>query len=450
MSWCSRSAGPNQGRSQSVSYNDLAPNPIDRMRHTTRSSLTASALAAFLRVVSPPTAAVMAAGLLAAGGLVLLPTTPAVAQEASVGEAAEDPLDIEAEQAAYRAAVEEWKDTIAKMQEAALRFHNGTQETEQKYLTQYRELSEQGRDQFDRAVRAATRLLANDPKPDSEYANFLLAATRYRFDRDWYELTGEAAEALMAAGVEERRLPEIAGVSFWATNRFERVAEHLQKAIETGFIDPKHRQLLQSVNPYQTLWERERQFREEARERDDLPQVRITTTRGDLVVELFEDQAPNTVANFITLVEQGFYEGLTFHQVIPSQIAMTGDSTGDASGNAGYRIADESDREDARATFRGSLVMAKLADPRSSTGQTLPNSASSQFFFTFMPLPWVNREHTVFGRVIEGIGTLAAITRVDPTTKKEEAEPEGTPDRILNMEVIRKRSHEYQPQVLDR
>lgn len=422
------------------------------MLHTTRSSISVSALAALI---------------LAAGTLAVLPTRTAMAQEeeaekasgpgpaasgpaaASAGEPAESSLNVEAEQAAYQAAIKAWRQTIAEMQEAALRFHNGTAETEQKYLTEYRELSDRGRGEFDRAVRAATRLLQHDPKADSQYADFLFAAARYRFDRDWYELTGEAAEALMAAEVKEPRLPEIAGVSFWATNRFDRAAEHLQTAIDNGFIEPKHRRLLESVGVYKPLWEREQQLRQEARENDDLPQVRITTTRGALVVELFEDQAPNTVANFISLAEQGFYDGLLFHQVIPSQIAMSGDPSGDASGNAGYRIADEVDRSDARATFRGSLVMARLADPRSNSGQTLPNSASSQFFFALMPLPWANREHTVFGRVIAGIGTLSALTRVNPSAKKGEDEPEGPPDRILTIEVIRKRPHDYQPEVLE-
>ncbi|WP_164100494.1 peptidylprolyl isomerase [Candidatus Laterigemmans baculatus] len=419
----------------------------------------------FLRAAASRVAGSLAVGALAALPLTLSPAASARAQESAGAQesarapeagaeaAAEPTLDVEVEQAAYRDAIGAWRETIGKMQEAALRFHNGTEATEEQYLTQYRELSEQGREEFDRAVRAATRLLAHDPRRDSEYAEFLFAAARYRFDRDWYELTGEAAEALIAAGMtesaEERRLHEIAGVSFWATNRFERAAEHLQKAIEIGFIDPKHRQLVDSVSDYQQRWEREQQFRQEARQRDDLPQVRITTSRGDMVVELFEDQAPNTVANFISLVEQGFYEGLTFHQVIASQIAMSGDPAGDASGSAGYRIADEGEDEDARDTFRGSLVMAKIADPRSRTGQTLPNSASSQFFFTFMPLPWVNREHTVFGRVIDGAGTLAALTRVDPTAKKEEEEHEAVPDRILRMEVLRKRPHDYQPEVLE-
>ena len=153
--------------------------------------------------------------------------------------------------------------------------------------------------------------------------------------------------------------------------------------------------------------------------------------RGPIVVELFENEAPNTVANFISLVEKGFYDGLSFHRVLPNFMAQGGDPRGDGAGGPGYAIKCECYRDDARMHFRGSLSMAHAGR----------DTGGSQFFITFLPTPHLNGKHTVFGRVIEGFDTLAKLHRVDPRDGQ-------APSRMTKVTVLRKRDHEYKPQTV--
>ncbi|MEZ6070658.1 MAG: peptidylprolyl isomerase [Pirellulales bacterium] len=191
-----------------------------------------------------------------------------------------------------------------------------------------------------------------------------------------------------------------------------------------------------TIPEYRELWAREQQLREQEATADDLPRVVLHTSKGDIELELFENEAPNTVANFIKLVEDGFYNGLTFHRVLPGFMAQAGCPNGDGSGGPGYNIKDECDSEypDHRDHFRGSLSMAKTA---------LPDTGGSQFFITFRPTPHLNGKHTVFGRVIDGWDTLPKLQRRDPQSPS--APP---PDRIESATVVRKRDHDYTPETL--
>ena len=171
-------------------------------------------------------------------------------------------------------------------------------------------------------------------------------------------------------------------------------------------------------------------------EADDLPRVKIKTSAGDLVIELFENEAPNTVANFISLVEKGFYAGTPFHRVIPEFMAQGGDPTGRGSGGPGYVIPCETDQPNARQHFRGSLSMAHAGK----------DTGGSQFFLTFRPTQHLDGKHTVFGRVIEGFDVLPKIHRTQSPDGRPI--PGIKPDTILEAEVVRKRPHEYAPQTL--
>ena len=159
--------------------------------------------------------------------------------------------------------------------------------------------------------------------------------------------------------------------------------------------------------------------------------MQLKTSKGDIVIELFENEAPNTVLNFITLVEKGFYDGVPFHRVLPGFMAQGGDPKGTGQGGPGYTIADEQTTPNHRLHFRGSLSMA-------NTGQ--PNSGGSQFFLTFVPTDHLNGKHAVFGRVISGMDVLAKLKRIDPDVSTS-----GTADKIIEAKVVRKRNHPYDP-----
>jgi len=122
----------------------------------------------------------------------------------------------------------------------------------------------------------------------------------------------------------------------------------------------------------------------------------IHTDKGDIVVELHAKKAPQTVNNFVFLAKDGFYDGVTFHRVIPGFMAQGGDPTGTGSGGPGYTYASEF-KADVRHDKPGILSMA-------NTGQ--PSSDGSQFFITFKPTPHLDDKHTVFGEVVDGMETL--------------------------------------------
>ena len=165
---------------------------------------------------------------------------------------------------------------------------------------------------------------------------------------------------------------------------------------------------------------------------DTLPQVKIETSKGDIVIELFEDEAPNTVANFISLVEDQFYDGLKFHRVVEGFVAQGGDPNGDGSGGPGYSIACECYEVEARQHYIGSLSMAHAGK----------DTGGSQFFICLSRTPNLNELHTVFGRVVSGMEVLDRLSRnytsVGPI-------PDSQTDEINKMVVLRKRDHEYKP-----
>lgn len=138
------------------------------------------------------------------------------------------------------------------------------------------------------------------------------------------------------------------------------------------------------------------------------PIVTITMENDEkIVIELDPTAAPNTVANFISLVEKGFYDGLIFHRVIPDFMIQGGDPEGNGTGGAGYSIKGEFSEngvENHLKHERGVLSMARSNDP---------NSASSQFFIMVKEAPHLDGQYAAFGKVIEGMEVVDGIVSVE-------------------------------------
>jgi cyclophilin family peptidyl-prolyl cis-trans isomerase len=183
------------------------------------------------------------------------------------------------------------------------------------------------------------------------------------------------------------------------------------------------------IDEYRDLWAKESAIRAAEAKANDLPRVKLTTTKGAITIELFENEAPQTVANFLTLVKQGFYNGSPFHRVLPEFMAQGGAKTDEGQGGPGYTIKCECYRPDYRRHFRGTLSMAHAGR----------DTGNSQFFLTFVPTPHLNGLHTAFGRVIDGMEVLGDLQRRSPDHQQEAPKA----DRILKAEVIRDRGHEY-------
>jgi cyclophilin family peptidyl-prolyl cis-trans isomerase len=127
----------------------------------------------------------------------------------------------------------------------------------------------------------------------------------------------------------------------------------------------------------------------------------LHTNHGPIVIELFPDDAPKTVANFEKLAGDGFYDGVVFHRVIPDFMIQGGDPTGTGSGGPGYTFEDEFND---RKVVRGALAMANSG----------PNTNGSQFFIvTAEACSWLDGKHTVFGRVSDGMDVVDAISALD-------------------------------------
>lgn len=130
----------------------------------------------------------------------------------------------------------------------------------------------------------------------------------------------------------------------------------------------------------------------------------IETKKGRLVLELFASDVPVTVNNFVFLTREGFYNGTTFHRVIPDFMAQGGDPTGTGTGTPGYRFADEFT---AHTHVAGALSMANSG----------PNTNGCQFFVTYSPQHHLDGKHSVFGQLIEGMGVLKKIVPGDVMTR---------------------------------
>jgi peptidyl-prolyl cis-trans isomerase B (cyclophilin B) len=137
----------------------------------------------------------------------------------------------------------------------------------------------------------------------------------------------------------------------------------------------------------------------------------LHTNHGAIAIELFDEDAPKTVENFLKLARDGFYDGVVFHRIIPDFMIQGGDPTGTGTGGPGYMFEDEFND---RKVERGALAMANAG----------PNTNGSQFFIvTTAAAPWLDGKHTVFGRVTEGMDAVDTIEQVDTDAQDKPREP---------------------------
>ena len=137
----------------------------------------------------------------------------------------------------------------------------------------------------------------------------------------------------------------------------------------------------------------------------------LQTNHGEIRAELFPEDAPKTVENFVKLAREGFYDGVVFHRVIPDFMIQGGDPTGTGTGGPGYQFEDEFNEN---KVVRGALAMANAG----------PNTNGSQFFIvTKEAAPWLDGKHTVFGRVESGMEAVDSIEGVKTGPGDRPVEP---------------------------
>ena len=322
-------------------------------------------------------------------------------------------------------------------------------------------------DQIDQAQKAVQEMIESGieayreaPNQNEQITNLLTSvaqhyavgrsldqAGKFRSGGDQYEKALPIIKVLVEGDAKDPGLPVWGFVSAFNTNQYDLAADFLAQAKEKQGLtnpetitDPAQKDFMATawkyaalLDSYRELWAQEKAIRDAEATADDLPRVKLQTNKGDVVIELFENESPIAVANFITLVKQGFYDGLSFHRVLPMFMAQGGCPLGSGTGGPGHSIACECYGPNPRHHFRGSLSMAHAGR----------DTGGSQFFLTLVPTDHLDGKHTVFGRVLEGFEVLGDLQRRSPSGNPQNDQNLPAADKILKAEVLRDRGHAY-------
>ena len=329
----------------------------------------------------------------------------------------------------------QWKQLLDDMRMLQVKANHSDDAALPELQKQYDELLKQGEGFIPKLRDAAIAVYKLAPNEDREITRWLSDISTDYMNSDRYAEAMPALYTLMEGQTTDPTIPGLAGITAFANHDFAAAKGFFQKALNNGVLSSLGQQLALEADNYVEYWKTEQELREStenATEDKKLPLVKMVTSKGEILLELFEDEAPETVGNFVNLVEKGFYNGLVFHRVLGSFMAQGGCPKGDGSSGPGYMIYSEYPRSDSRKHFTGSISMANIGR----------DTGGSQFFLTFLPTPHLNGGHTVFGRVIEGLEVLPKLQRRDPDKSADLA---IQPDKIISAEVLRKRDHKYVP-----
>lgn len=347
-------------------------------------------------------------------------------------------IDLVPETPQFKEATDQLRSILLQMVDAELRFHNsGTPEEERRYRQQWYEIREQVWDRHRAMLFAALQEYLESPAERQKHADFLFGSLKRNVESDTYEGLLPIAKALYENQYPSPSMPGLYAMCCLAENEFELARGPLGQLAESGSAAPELVAIYEQLDELSASWQQELLVRQSDAAGEPLPQAKIETTKGTVVIELFENHAPEAVANFVWLSEQGFYNHKAFFLVVNNLLAQTGCPSGDGTGGPGYYVPADSETVPARHLFRGSVALNLLPD--------LPDSGGSQFMIAYLPISTLEKNARVFGRVISGMQNLSRLTRIDPTVKKKEGEPPQVPDNILSIEITSKRNHPYEP-----
>jgi len=331
--------------------------------------------------------------------------------------------------AEYQRLMEDWKTVLKDLRKLKIQFQTAALADQAKVQTEWTALIDKGNKTVEALEAAGLKAYIEAPNEDPQLAKFLVKLADDAIQRDDYAAAKRITDPLIEHNCADKQIYDSAAIAAFVLNDYDTAEKYFKTAKDLGSLSTYGKELEPTLKEYKELWAKEKAIREAEAKADDLPRVKMITTKGDIVLELFENEAPETVGNFVSLVENGKYDNLTFHRVIKNFMAQGGDPKGDGSGGPGYHIYCECYKPDYRRHFEGSLSMAHAGR----------DTGGSQFFLTFRQTPHLNGKHTCFGRVIEGMDVLSKLQRRDPQGTNQPA-----PDSIVKAEVLRKRDHVYQ------
>ena len=326
-----------------------------------------------------------------------------------------------------------WIDSNSRIQEILESFREADEEQREVLRKEYEAHATKLKELRPQLEVAAQDAYAESPNEDEKVVEALIGLASAHVYQDQYPAAAKLTDLMSKHKCTHKNFPNLAGTIAFIMHDFQAAELLLKQAEKSAAIDRQGQQYLQllTAGEIQEHWKKEQAIRRQEAEANDLPRVKLQTSKGDIVLELYENEAPKAVANFVSLVEKKFYDGLTFHRVLPGFMAQGGCPDGDGTGGPGYNIPCECHQDGHRIHFSGSLSMAHAGK----------DTGGSQFFLTFRPTQHLDGRHTVFGRVIEGFQALYDLQEIDPSSRFRGQEP----DKIIKATVIRKRDHVYAP-----
>ncbi|MDZ4850850.1 MAG: peptidylprolyl isomerase [Pirellulaceae bacterium] len=351
-------------------------------------------------------------------------------------------------QTRYQRAFEDFRGVVGKIHQVFLSHQVAwTTEYDIQRLELYSQLLNEAQQRLDGWRVVIAEIYAAAPEGSKQLTDMVFEMLERDAGRDMFEgLLPMARSVLEHASDIPTPILESIGFIGYGNNDLDLAEAAWMKLKERQALSEGITKALETLPEQRAKWKQELKRRAADSARNTNPQVAILTSKGQIVVELFEEEAPQAVANFIFLVEKRFYDKKMFFRVIEHFGSQSGCEKADGSGNAGYTIRGEMDADNHRNIFRGSLVLLSGIDEQ--TKQFNPDSGSSQFLISTLPQPASDGKMTVFGRVIEGLPVLGAWQRLDLTRKEERNDKSVIPDLIIRATVLRKRNHPYVPEAV--
>jgi peptidylprolyl isomerase len=350
---------------------------------------------------------------------------------------------------AYSAAFVAFRQSVADLDEARNRQQlslDYSLESQNAILDAWCKAISKTNDTYAEWIQKAGELYASDPVKYKAAGKTLTEMLMSDVELDRFDGWLSPVKALMTSEAdisdEVRKAIGMVGLANCDFNLVERCWSPLK---ESGKLTGNELGYLNDLPTIRERWARELEIRQKESQLGNNPLVELTTSKGRIVIELYEDSAPNAVASFIYLVENHFYDKKTFFRVVKHVCAQTGCEKGDGTGDAGYQFKGEADLPDRRHHFRGTVSVALGSD---ETGKVNQNASGSQIYFSFLPMPFLDDTYTVFGRVVEGMPSINLFRTMNLADEKERKEGNKRPEMILSAKVIRKRDHEYRPTIL--
>ena len=334
------------------------------------------------------------------------------------------PTDGKKAQQEFDRILKEWKPLLFELRELRSEFNKAVNDEQRKDIKRkYSERIERGNELVPTLIKAAEQAYIAKPNENKEVLGFLVEIFDDSLRHDQLERAVHIGSLLADNDAPQKRIAAQTGMIAFRMQDSDTAYKYLTMAKKNKVLSNKGELFLSEL-----------EIQKKEAEKDNLPRVELVTNKGKIVIELFEDQAPNTVANFISLIEKGFYDGIIFHRVLPHFMAQGGDPTGTGSGGPGYSIECECYRPDHRLNFRGTISMAHAGR----------NTGGSQFFLNTEDNAHLDGKHTAFGRIIEGMDVVDSLQLRDP----QSSPPLPEADKIISAKVLRKQDHPYEPKTL--